>query len=98
MERRLWEDGGYYLDNGASLCGVCHIEAEETLISPEQIRKGAGIEKILLPPHLYPDYEYDKWGNIVNPNGTRLRGELFWDESVQKILKSGGVLDKFLPH
>jgi hypothetical protein len=29
------------------------------------------------------------------PNGTRLKGELFWDESVQKILRAGGVIDLF---
>lgn len=55
----------------------------------------AGIEKRILPEHLYPDYEYDKWGNIVNANGTRVKGELFFDESVQKVLKSGDVLDCF---
>ena len=98
MERRLFEDGGYYLDNGASLCKACHILAEQTTLSTSEIRKAAGILKIILPPHLYEDYEYDKWGNIENANGTRLRGELFYDESVQKILKQGGVLDKFLPH
>lgn len=29
----------------------------------------------------------DKWGNQVLPNGTRIKGELFDDESVQKILR-----------
>src|SRR5690242_12675496 len=72
IERRLWPDGGYYLDNGASLCGDCHLLAEQTLLSCDQIRKEAGIEIILLPPHLYDDFEYDKWGNIVLPNGRRL--------------------------
>ena len=32
------------------------------------------------------------------PNGTRLKGELFFDESVQKILAQGGVLDLFVPY
>ena len=39
-----------------------------------------------MPPHLYRDQPYDKWGNPVLPNGTRLRGELFDDASVQKVL------------
>jgi hypothetical protein len=90
--------GGYYIDNGASLCGDCHIKAEQTVICPHLIRAVAGIRKIVLSPHLYPDYEYDKWGNIVNNNGSRIRGELFNDESVQKILQAGGVLDSFLPY
>lgn len=86
IERRLWPDGGYYLDNGASVCEKHHIEAEQTTLSCDKIRELAGIRRVILPPHLYPDVTYDKWGNEILPNGTRLRGELFNDESVQKIL------------
>lgn len=95
LERRLWPDGGYYLDNGASLCEDHHLACEMTLISVEQVREAAGITRAVLPPHLYSDLAYDKWANIVMPNGTRLRGELFGDPSVQKILAAGGVLDLF---
>ena len=95
IERRLWNDGGYYLNNGATLCGGCHIKAEHTILSCEDIRKACGIEKIILPEHLYDEFSYDKWGNIINPNGTRIKGELFFDESVQKILKEGNVLHSF---
>jgi|CXWL01.1.fsa_nt_gi hypothetical protein len=93
IERRLFPDGGYYLDNGASLCGPCHIAAEETVISCDKIREAAGIKHVILPPHLYKDHKYDKWGNPVLANGQRLRGELFFDLSVQKIIKP--VLDLF---
>ena len=95
MERRLWDDGGYYLDNGASLCSVCHLLAESTVLSCEEIRLKAGINKILLPPHLSRDLRWDKWGNPYNQDGTRSRGELFYDKSVQKILRKGKVLDNF---
>ncbi len=95
IERRLFHDGGYYLDNGASLCGKHHIEAETTALSCNKIRRKANIQKIVLPEHLYKDQEYDKWGNIILPNGLRLKGELFFDESVQKILKQGDVLKFF---
>ncbi len=95
MERRLFDDGGYYLDNGATLCGPCHLKAEMTTLSCEEIREAAGITQITLPPHLYPDQRYDKWGNIILSNGQRLRGELFFDESVQQILAQGGVLGLF---
>lgn len=86
IERRLFPDGGYYLDNGATLCGPCHLGAEATTITADCIRIGAGIKTLVLPPHLYPDETYDKWGNVILPNGTRLQGELFDDESVQKVL------------
>ncbi len=96
LERRLFgESGGYFLSNGASLCGPHHIMAEETTLSCEEIREKAGISKIILPDHFYEDVNYDKWGNIIQPTGNRLKGELFYDESVQKILKQGGVLDLF---
>lgn len=104
IERRLFDDGGYYLDNGASLCDEdlrgqadtgCHMLAEQTIISCDAIRQAAGIQCIVLPDHLYADYTYDKWSNILNPDGTRTKGELFNDGSVQKVLKAGGVLNQF---
>ncbi len=102
MERRLFTDGaeagGYFLANGAALCARHHLAAEQTMLSCEQIREAAGITQIVLPAHLYDDSRYDKWGNPIEPNGTRLRGELFGDESVQKALAQGGVLGEFLPY
>lgn len=95
IERRLFKDGGYYLDNGASLCEKHHIEAETTVLECNTIRYKCGIENIIIPEHFYSDIEYDKWGNILLPNGNRLKGELFYDESVQKILKQGNVLGLF---
>jgi hypothetical protein len=95
IERRLFPNGGYYLPNGATLCGDCHLRAEETTLSVEEIRRACGLDRDsntgaelppILPPHLYPDARYDKWGNPVLDNGTRLRGELFYDASVQKVL------------
>ena len=87
IERRLFSDSGYYLDNGASLCKEHHIAAETTLLSCDEIREKCRIKNIILPSHLYDDFQYDKWGNIILPAGQRLKGELFHDESVQKIIK-----------
>lgn len=87
LERRLFSDGGYYLANGASVCERCHIDAEKTVISVEDLRRAIGITKPVLPEHFYSDVIYDKWGNVCQSNGTRLKGELFFDESVQKIIK-----------
>lgn len=95
VERRLWDDGGYYLDNGASVCLDDHRRCEMTVISVEDIRRASGISRIILPLQFYDDDPIDKWGNPILGNGQRLRGELFFDESVQKILREGGVLDLF---
>lgn len=95
MERRLWPDGGYYLANGASVCAEHHMQCETTQISVEQVREACSITKPVIPPHLYDDQIYDKWGNPILANGMRLKGELFADESVQKVLAQGGVLGDF---
>lgn len=95
LERRLFADGGYYLNNGASLCSKHHIQAEETTLSVEEIRKACKIKTAVLPDHLYEDANYDKWGNIILDNGLRIKGELFNDTSVQKILKQGNILSDF---
>ena len=95
IERRLWPDGGYYLENGASVCSEHHLQCEQTTISVEDVRHTCGITRVLVPPHLYADTPYDKWGNPVLANGQRLKGELFFDESVQKVLSHAGVLTLF---
>lgn len=87
VERRLWPDGGYYLSNGASVCGPCHLKAESTELSCDELRERCGITEVLVPPHFYSDQPIDKWGNPILPNGQRLKGELFHDESVQKVIK-----------
>lgn len=98
IERRLWGDGGYYLNNGASVCRDHHLACERTEISVEDVRFAADIKKIVVPEHLYYDQPYDKWGNPVLANGQRIRGELFWDESIQRALREGRVLDLFTHH
>lgn len=88
VERRLFgSSGGYYLSNGVSVCEEHHLKAESTEISCDELRELCGIKEIVLPEHLYADQSYDKWGNIILPNGQRLKGELFYDESVQKVIK-----------
>lgn len=95
IERRLWPDGGYYIDNGASVCSAHHMQCEQTILSVDDVRSACGITRIIVPPHLYADQSYDKWGNPVLTNGQRLKGELFFDESVQKVLSQGNVLSLF---
>lgn len=96
MERRLFGSaGGYAVDNGASVCEKHHIMCETTEFSLDQVREACGITTKVIPDHLYPDYEYDKWGNLILDDGRRTMGELFHDPSVQKILAKGGKLDLF---
>lgn len=98
LERRLFSDGGYYLDNGASVCETHHLQAEMTTLTCEELREAIGIKIPVIPPHMYTDTRYDKWGNPILDNGQRIRGELFQDSSVQKILTEGQVLGDFVKY
>jgi hypothetical protein len=88
-------DGGYYLENGVSLCAAHHLEAEATTLSVEELRRAAGINQIIVPPEFNGE-RIDKWGNAILPNGSRARGPLFDDPNVQKILQ--GQLGNFTHH
>jgi hypothetical protein len=86
IERKLWTDSGFYLNNAATLCSEHHLLAEKTILTCDEIRQAANIIDVLLPEQFDNDSSYDKWGNILLPNGTRLKGEMFYTEQVQKIL------------
>jgi len=66
IDRKCFRDGGYYVNNGASLCEACHIDAEKGTLSCEEIRRDAGITDIVLPDDLDPRYTYDKWGKVLD--------------------------------
>jgi hypothetical protein len=71
IERALWKDsdeeGGYLLDNGASVCGKHHIHAEKNFFPPQALRDWAGIERRVIPKQLDSSFIYDKWGVKLNP-------------------------------
>lgn len=94
IDRSLFPDGGYYLDNGASVCEFHHFECEKTNISIEDVRLAAKITQPVLPPSFDPAKVYDKWGNEVLPSGQRLCGPLFWSDGCLKILDH--ILDIFV--
>src|SRR4051812_35528121 len=69
IERKLFDNGGYYLDNGVSLCEEHHRAAEATTLGCDILRLAAGIQNIILPKTFDRSYTYDKWGGIFLPNG-----------------------------
>ena len=99
IDRRLFtanhEKGGYFVANGATVCEDHHRECEMTVLSCQDVRDAAGIKEIVIPSYFYDDQPVDKWGNPIIQNGMRLKGPLFYDESVQKILALGNVLRLF---
>lgn len=67
MDRKLFPDGGYYLENGAAVCAQHHLDCEENRISVEQVRAAAGSFVRVLPPGFDPGLRYDKWGRRLGP-------------------------------
>lgn len=49
IPRKRFTDGGYYLDNGVTLCYDCHYDAETGKITAPELRKLAGIKFLRLP-------------------------------------------------
>jgi len=98
MERRLFkaehEKGGYFLNNGISVCEPCHMDCEATIFSVEDCLEAIGLQfqDRATPEHLYPDQVYTKWGDPVNEDGSRAMGELFEDHSVQKVLRDSTMI------
>lgn len=92
LDRKLFADGGYYLDNGASVCSPCHLEAEKTLLSVEALRAACGIADPPLPEGFREGAVYDKWGNEILADGRRLPGPMIDDDGARKILAQAGIL------
>jgi hypothetical protein len=97
LERKLFEDGGYYLDNGAAVCNPCHWKCETTEYSVEQVRQASGIEQVCLPPGLASAGTYDKWGNRLWPSGLRTLGALAQDDGMLRALAAGGMRSWLMP-
>jgi len=95
IDRSLFDDGGYYLSNGVALCSECHVVAESTVLDARDLRARAGITNIVLPDHFEPGTRYDKWGNPF-VGAMRLKGEMFFEPQVQKLLLDAGLLGDFL--
>lgn len=97
LERKLFADGGYYLDNGAGVCADCHLQCEVTTLSVARVRELCGIRMPVLPPGFDPSADYDKWGNRIWPSGLRSAGPLAHDTGMRRALASGGVLGLLMP-
>lgn len=94
-DRKLFKDGGYYLNNAASVCEHHHIECEKTLITVEDVHKAAKILNPKMPDFFDSSLVYDKWGNIIVSGSKRIPGPLFNDTAVQKIFKQLGTIWMF---
>lgn len=96
VERKLFEDGGYYLDNGAAVCEADHWRCETTVLDVAHVREASGIVHLVVPPSMQ-GHDIDKWGNRVWPSGMRSWGPLEHDTGARKALSQGGFLGVMMP-
>lgn len=112
LDRKLFVDGGYRLNNGASVCEGHHWECETTRISVEATRLAAGVSDFVVPQALLvPPFAvdttgwgavkrptmWDKWGNVIWPSGLRSWGPLEHDLGARRALTHGGVMHLMMP-
>lgn len=97
FDRKLFADGGYYLENGAAVCAEHHVQCEVTEISLPEIYRAAGITEPVFPPGFERDARaYDKWGNrYLKPSALeplREGGPLKHDIGCQRALERANLL------
>lgn len=97
LERKLFSDGGYYLDNGVAVCAACHLLCEHTTISVDDIRVYARITTTVVPHGWNRSHSYDKWGNRMWPSTLRSAGPLEHDTGMRRALAAGGFLGLLMP-
>ncbi len=73
FDRKLFDDGGYYINNGVSLCEEHHIDAEKSILSLEKLRYKSIIVKTVYPRTLNPQKRYDKWGKEIYQTGELIK-------------------------
>lgn len=98
LERKLFNDGGYYLGNGASVCDEHHWQCETTELSVEAVRQAASIRTPVLPDGFDAGTAYDKWGNVLRDDGLRDAGPMSQDDGMRRALQRGRVLHLIIPH
>jgi hypothetical protein len=79
LDRSLFEDGGYYLNNASTLCPEHHLFAEQGNLSCRQIRERIPVNDIILPKGYDTSLEYNKWGKPIRelikyPRTTHVEG------------------------
>ena len=97
LDRKLFNDGGYYLNNGVAVCEEHHWQCETTELTLPEVYRAAGIIKPTIPAGFEADPAlYDKWGNrFVDPGSLelyRIGGPLRNDAGCRNALKRANLL------
>lgn len=93
LDRKLFDNGGYYEDNGASVCGKCHLLCEDLSYTIRQVREACNIKQIVIPPDYDINYVIDKWGNIHDGDKLILSELFITNTNLSKLIKEYGVMN-----
>lgn len=102
IDRKCFSNGGYYKNNGISLCPTCHLKAENGVYTCDELRKFAGIKEIVLPDTFDPSFEYDKFGNTITykllkyPRTPHLEGSGISKDDDDEVILFNDILNKYL--
>lgn len=76
IERRLWDDGGYFADNGACVCNDHHRRAENNEIPPQAFWRWNSVDHPTLPETV-SSQDVNKWGEQLDgPSWSSIRSEI----------------------
>jgi len=92
LDRKLFNNGGYYLDNGASVCEKCHIKCENLFYTVEDVLKAVGIRCRITPSDYTPLDKLDKWGNIYDSDKIILSELFVTNTNLSKIISEYSVM------
>jgi hypothetical protein len=65
LERKLWKDGGYIPENGASVCNTHHRYAETNHIPPQAFWRWIGVDEPVVPEPC-DSLHVNKWGEPLD--------------------------------
>lgn len=81
IERDLWSDGGYILQNGVGVCNHHHQYAEANVIPPQSFWMWIGIDEPVLPESV-ETWQVNKWGReLDSPPWEDLRDRIKYQSS-----------------
>ena len=102
IDRKCFNNGGYLLSNGITLCNMCHQKAETGIYTCEELRSKANITEIILPIGFDPLLSYDKWGEIIKeelikyPRTSHLQGSGIDKDDLKETVSFEDIFGKNL--
>lgn len=102
IDRSLFENGGYYIDNGITLCESCHIKAENGTYTCDELRYKAQISEIIVPDGFDNSKVIDKWGNLLTeelikyPRTQHLTGSGLSKDDISETIPFKDLFQKYI--